>query len=272
VLVVVALAVTDVLTLAPSANPERGIQALREGHWQEAARLLEQLSPDDSDAVRTVALILDDTTVLVQGGVLRMGLDDGALDQQPAHDVPVAALQIDRFEVTNAQYQVFVGATGHRAPRGWSNGRFARGTALYPVTGVTQRDALAFAAWAGKRLPTEAEWEWAARGREGRLYPWGDEAAAGTAHTQPPEHRSAALVASYPTDRTPLGVYDLAGNVREWTADVYAPYRTPHAPPASGATFAVRGSSWHGFTDALTARGKLSPDAVADDLGFRCIR
>lgn len=263
------------LTGSPTASAERGIAALRQGDWGKAAGFLGALDPqNDRDQVHQVARLLDQTTVLVPGGILQMGYAEGAPDQQPVHEVQVSQVHMDRFEVTNIQYQRFVDETGRAAPGYWAAGHYPRGEGMRPVVGVTWEDAIAYAAWAGKRLPTEAEWEWAARGAEGRLYPWGnDDRATTRAHTADQgDTMGPTDVGSYPQGATLLGIMDLAGNVREWTADRYGPYRVPHAPPAEGAGMAVRGGSWRRYNDYATARERVARDSYADDLGFRCVR
>ena len=251
---------------------ERAMTALETKDWSRAIHDLSRTDPNRRDQVHQVARALDATLVRVPGGRLQMGREDGTPDESPAHAVEIAALYVDRFEVTNAQFQRFVDETGHPPPRYWAGGRFPRGQALRPVVGVTWKDANAYAAWAGKRLPTEAEWEWAARGEEGRLYPWGNESDPSRENSESKGPGHSAEVGSYPLGATALGIMDLAGNVREWTADRYAPYRLPHAPPTMGDRMAVRGSSWRTYDNVATAREWVERDTYADDLGFRCVR
>ena len=253
-----------------------GLEALRADDWARAQRLLAKADPADAEAVDLVARALDLQMVEVPGGTLRMGREEGQVDERPEHLVTIAPFRISRFEVTNAQYQRYVTAAGRAAPRGWANGRYPQGQSLHPVVGVSWEEAQAYAAWlsgalgASVRLPSEAEWEWAARGAEGRLYPWGDE--------DRPECRNAGgkedgpvAVGSYPCGASPFGLWDLAGNVREWTADAYAPYRDPHEPPASGSRLVIRGGSWSGYNVTSTAREHAPAGEAADDLGFRVV-
>jgi formylglycine-generating enzyme required for sulfatase activity len=247
---------------------------MQKGDWQRMVRDLTWLDPANAEQVAEVGRALDGVTVRLSAGTLVMGREDGAQDERPVHEVQVSPLDLDRFEVTNAQYQRFVDGTGHAPPASWSGGRFPLGQALHPVTSVTWHDAQDYAAWAGKRLPTEAEWEWAARGSQGRLYPWGNELDPAQANfrssAQTPKGSSA--VGTFPGDATPEGVMGLAGNVREWTADRYGPYRVPHAPPTEGTETAVRGKSWRTYNDAASARDRAPENEAADDLGFRCAR
>jgi formylglycine-generating enzyme required for sulfatase activity len=266
--------VAAIMIWPQGGNVEQGVLALQAGDWAQGIPQLERLSPDDSARVRQVAALLDGMMVPVPGGTFMMGSDSGAPDQRPAQEVPVGPLAVDRFEVTNAQYQRFVEETGHAAPTGWTGARFANGRAMHPVTQVTWEDAVAYAAWLGKRLPSEAEWEYAARGPEGRLYPWGDEPDAQRANVLgnlgPGEGGDTMVVGSHPQDATPLGILDLAGNVREWTADRYALYHVPLNPPSEGNRIAVRGASWNTYHDTATSRGW--EEGAAPDLGFRCVK
>lgn len=272
----VAIALTylyGALWASPQRAVERGLAALEEDRWQLAAKRLAHMDPLDVEGVRRVAERLDAEMAPLPGGVLQMGSDTGlAADQKPVHPVPIADLMMDRFPVTNVQYQHFVNETGHPPPAYWKAGHFPVGQALRPVVGVTWEDAQAYARWAGKRLPTEAEWEWAARGPTGRAFPWGDAPDATRANSRELDVGHTTDVGSYPRGATPLGIMDLAGNVREWTADRYGPYRDPHMPPTEGDDIAVRGSSWRTYTDVASAREKVARATYADDLGFRCVR
>jgi formylglycine-generating enzyme required for sulfatase activity len=190
--------------------------------------------------------------VFVPGGELMMGSADGNADEAPVHRVRVSSFFIDRDEVTNEQFAEFVRSTGkyEEIEGSWfryyaqacrdliafygtrqSPRRKAAEAALkaipegdqakLPVRGVTWRDAVAYTAWAGKRLPTEAEWELAARGREGRVYPWGDEWQAGLSRAGLAADAGPVAVGSFPAGASPYGCHDMAGNVWEWVADWY---------------------------------------------------
>ena len=252
---------------------ERGLEALQQERWQEAANALGRTDPSDDVAVAQLARALESETISVPGGTLQMGSEESvASDQKPVHPVEIAPYSLDRFEVTNVQYQRFVSETGHSAPRDWNMGHFPKGEAMQPVTGVTWEDARAYALRVGKRLPTEAEWEWAARGAEGRLYPWGNESDSTRANSQETGAGRSNDVGSYPSGATPEGIMDLAGNVSEWTADYHGPYQLRHQPPTVGEFIAVRGSSWNSYNDVASARAKVPPDTASTDLGFRCAR
>jgi len=161
--------------------------------------------------------------------------------ETPQRKVEVAAFFIDRFPVTNSQYKKFIDGTGRHAPRYWKGKDYPAGQADWPVTYLGWADADAYARWAGKRLPTEAEWEKAARGDDGRQYPWGNEwddqacrIDDGTSPQTPPP----LAVGCFPKGASPYGVMDLAGNVAEWTS-------TPSQPPdaqRSWAWYVVKGA------------------------------
>lgn len=158
--------------------------------------------------------------VKVEGGEVAVGGDD----KRPWKRSIVADFAIAETEVTNAQYSEFVAEAKHAAPPIWKNGKFPDGTENYPVTNVSWRDADAFCRWLSKklaaevRLPTEAEWELAAVGRDGKKYPWGeawDKEAANSLESG----GKVSAVKSFPLNRSPAGAFDMVGNVWEWTRD-----------------------------------------------------
>ncbi len=192
------------------------------------------------------------------GKFIMGGVSNGA---KPPHEVYLPTYQIDRYEVTMEQYHAFVEETGHAAP--W--GSYAPEMADYPVTNISWDDARAYCAWAGKKLPTEAEWEKAARGTDGRTYPWGDTWREGVANTKEGGAGSAEIVGSYPQGASPYGVEDMAGNVWEWTEDWYN---------ADQLGRVIRGGAWnaiHSWAQAF-ARNQLPPQTLQENVGFRCAR
>lgn len=214
---------------------------------------------------------------LINGGKFNMGRDDGSSDEGPAHEVEVKSFYLDIREVTNQDYKKFVDATGHSSPENWkNNGSYAPDEAMLPVTFVTWNDATAYAKWAGKRLPTEAEWEYAARGgNKGYLYPWGDQWVPGYANVDRKGQRKPAPVRSFEKDISAFGIYDLAGNVSEWVQDNYS--------QKYGASPDLRLRVYRGgnFLDAPdkgtgTYRWADFPGDIPDDqilrVGFRCAK
>jgi len=162
--------------------------------------------------------------VLVPAGEFRMGSqeDDSFAEsnEQPQRTLFLPAFYIDKLEVSNIEYKRFIDATGFPAPEGWRDRTYPEGADFYPVQGVSWWEATAYARWMGKRLPTEAEWEKAARGTDARRFPWGDEYTVDLANSD----KDYAPVASYFEGQSPYGAVNMAGNVAEWTASAYAPY------------------------------------------------
>jgi iron(II)-dependent oxidoreductase len=190
-------------------------------------------------------------------------------DESPAHKVYLDGFWIYRYEVTNEQYAKFVSATGRSAPSHWSGGRIPSGLEKHPMWNVSWEDAKAYCEWAGVRLPTEAEWEKAARGTDGRVWPWGNEwdPKKCNAYGRADGFYYTAPVGSFPQGVSPYGVMDMAGNVWEWCADYYdddyyaqSPARNPTGP-TSGSERALRGGSWcvnPGYTRTAD-RGRYFP-------------
>jgi formylglycine-generating enzyme required for sulfatase activity len=234
--------------------------------------------------------------VRVEGGKFRMGAqkpdDPEAFEaESPVHQVEVSPFFIGRYPVTVFEYDPFVASGGYKEERFWEAGGYGTFAAPghwqqqlrypnRPVVEVTWYEAAAYCAWAKGRLPTEAEWERAARGgREGTRYPWGNE--------KPDEFRANYFggganqptpVGMYPEGATPQGIHDLAGNVLEWTADWWGRYseaaaRNPRGPE-KGSGKVIRGGSWDSIARGLrvSSRDWSVADARVDDMGFRCVR
>jgi eukaryotic-like serine/threonine-protein kinase len=221
--------------------------------------------------------------VLVPAGVFVMGSGDGAEDERPSHEVELPDYYIDIYEVHNARFADFVDATGYEtsaelaaSPKSWRDEWQANGDNA-PVVRVSWEDAGAYCAWMDKRLPTEAEWEKAARGTEGLRYPWGNEYDAALVNGKESGFRAPVAVGSYPESASPYGALDMAGNVREWTADPgYYPYpgNTLGSPYYGDELRVLRGGGWFDAPDDLRSarRNPTSPSAANWDIGFRCVR
>jgi serine/threonine-protein kinase len=186
----------------------------------------------------------------VAGGVLRAGRDDGDDYEKPAHEVTVAPFFIGLTEVTNEQYKKFIDATGNPPPPVWQGNNFPDGANTLPVTDVTWEDANAYANWAGdgRRLPTEYEWEFAARGTDGRIYPWGSEWIdnLSNAKSDDNDQRQLVLVGQYPKGASPFGLLDMSGNAYEWTASDFKEYPGGKVNTPAGFTNlkVIRGGSY----------------------------
>jgi formylglycine-generating enzyme required for sulfatase activity len=168
--------------------------------------------------------------VLIKGGEFIMGNDEGGSEERPAHRVSLDPFYIDALEVTNTQYSAYLHKRSWRVPRvddgfaswnRWTGAQFPAGFGDHPVVGVWWADAQAYCSWRGDRLPTEAEWEKAARGKDARPFPWGDEYVTGDANIAADDdgYVRTAPVGSFAGDSTPDGVRDFGGNVSEWVQD-----------------------------------------------------
>lgn len=217
--------------------------------------------------------------VAIPASEFLMGSNDE--DERPPHQVYVDSFEIDIFEVTNEQFHRFVVETGYkteaeRAGESQTWQQYALGKAHHPVVKVTWNDAQAYCEWAGKRLPTEAEWEKAARGTEGHIYPWGNEWDSTKANTKEAGYRDTTSVGSFPEGASPYGVMDMVGNVREWVSAWYKAYPgSDFSSPYFGEKYRViRGGGWFEETELATTTKRFasSEDARNDDLGFRCAR
>ena len=216
--------------------------------------------------------------VLVPAGEFWMGSEESD-DEKPRHRVHLDAFHIDKYAVTNALYERFMRSTGRQAPAYWNDSKGNSPT--QPVVGVSWHDAEAYCKWAGKRLPTEAEWEKAARGTDGRKYPWGDQWDSSRANSVESQLGKTTPVGSYPGGASTYGALDMAGNVWQWVADWYdksyyqrSPERNPRGPE-SGQYRVLRGGSWLYVPILLRSahRGDYSRVHRLEFLiGFRCAR
>lgn len=187
---------------------------------------------------------------------------DADADEKPGRRLQLASFQISKYEVTNAQYGRFVAATSHRSAENdyWKR-LAAKWGARAPVAGVDWKDSQAYCQWAGLRLPTEQEWERAARGTEALIYPWGN---SWDASRVVYDTGRALPVGSRPSGRSPVGCFDMIGNINEWTSS-----KNDDRSKVS------RGSSYSSFGPAyqrVSRRYYAPPDYCSDMLGFRCAR
>jgi serine/threonine-protein kinase len=235
--------------------------------------------------------------VYVPAGEFEMGGEGDASREQPVHTVALDAFWIDRTEVTNAQYRLCVEAGVCQAPPTCYPAELSpyadTSKSEHPVVCVNWHSARAYCEWAAVRLPTEAEWEYAARGPKWNVFPWGDEfdgtqvnycdTSCGFAwadETFEDGYEDTAPVGSYPSGASWCGALDMAGNVSEWVADWYGSYYYERSPsenptgPPSGSRRVERGGSWldysHSTRSAQRAWGV--PSVEDEDLGFRCAR
>jgi iron(II)-dependent oxidoreductase len=247
--------------------------------------------PDRGAVRRSTAM------VRIPAGVFVMGSNEGALDEKPQHQVTLKEFFIDRTPVTNTQFAEFLNAAGTRSNDGqrWydtedADARIHRrdgtwaadsGSEEHPAVEVSWYGAVAYCAWAGKRLPTEAEWEKAARGTDGRKYPWGNEVPdANRAHFGAGWNET-QVVGRLARGASPYGILDLAGSVWEWVSSAYLPYPYEPTDGREDLTRAVvrgtRGGGHDSGGEDLTAtnRGRhvsRNPRSGHHNIGFRCAR
>lgn len=268
------------LQIAPQGHADRG---------KMLALLAKIQAPSEAD-VEWVAVPAGEFEMGAEGG-------DAEADEAPKHKVFLGAFLIGKYEVTNSQYHAFVRATGHRLPENccdpkyniWKGGTMLDGIGELPMINVSWDDAVAFCKWVDARLPTEAEWEKAAKGTDGRLYPWGNESPMSgnranfsfepIAVWEGPA--SLAKKDQYEFGKSPYGAYSMSGNVSEWVFDWYdetyyknSPAKNPQGP-AEGKIKAMRGGNWR--QNAVSIRttnrqGKHTPDQRRVYIGFRCAK
>lgn len=262
--------VKGALARAPGGRPE--LAALR----RDLLRVLPRtgdLTDDGSSGSSGSSLGLKDDMVRIPAGFLVVGDRDDP-DARPMHEVELPAFFIDRTPVTHGAYAEFVRATGAARPRTWpARGRVPARLLELPVTGITWSEADAFARWAGKRLPTEREWERAAQGPEQRRYPYGE------ALDPTRLHLALAPVRTRPEGATSEGVHDLTGNGWEWTASLFVPYGTSGTTGTPGTKDATHARTIRGGYDprrpgsgSATFRAGLRPAIADPHVGFRCAR
>jgi formylglycine-generating enzyme required for sulfatase activity len=254
----------------------------------ETLRILEALG-FDPQMVRVPGgpFLMGSTYQEAQRAIARGLKKDWAAWEHPQHTVELSNYFIGKYPITNTEYQTFVWATGHVSPPHWDRDKYPEGKGDHPVVNVSWEDAVAYCQWlsarTGKpyRLPTEAEWEKAARGTDGRIYPWGDSrdhkklnsAKAGLGDTTPVGQYS-------PAGDSPFGAADMAGNIWEWCVDWFGSeeyqqraspiVKDPHGPE-NGTRRVVRGGAYlsHWVYTRATVRYHHYPDARDSSLGFR---
>ncbi len=211
--------------------------------------------------------------VSIPGGEFLMGRDDGNDYERPAHLVKVEPFHIDKHEVTNEQYAQFVRQTRRNPPIHWRDGQYDVGEATLPVVNVSWNEGRAYCEWANKRLPTEIEWEFAARGKDNRLYPYGNEWKPRFSNARETGLDKPQAVGSYPDGLSPFGIADMAGNVAEWTETEYLPYPGSAAKKDEGNRI-IRGGGFKVPAKEQTATDRFfdRPTVTYDFVGFRCAK
>lgn len=242
-----------------------------------------------------------DDMVTIPAGAFTMGRDDGPEDERPAHTVTLPAFQIDRLPVTNVLFAEFLNARGHSTPNGQRlydyddsdarihqvDGKYVadRGYENHPAVEPSWLGAREYCAWRGKRLPTEAEWEKAARGADGRRYPWGNDVPNRARAQFGARFNDTAPVENFAAGASPYGVPGMAGNAWHWVSSAYRPYpyraddgrEDDRSPSAPGPVRATRGGGHDSPADEITTtqRGRnlsRNPRAGHHNISFRCAK
>ncbi len=271
--------------IAPSvvAVVDKSLNMEKERRWQSAREFHDALKTayDESYRRRTFVesaaegaeAVSTEDMVYLEGGNFLMGFSD-VREEAPQFETQVGPFYLDRYPVTVGDYAKFIEQTNHPEPKFWRDPEL--NGLRQPVTGVTWDDARAYARWTGKDLPSEKQWEFAARGRENRLYPWGNLEPDTTRCNFGDYLGMPSMVTMHDSGRSPDGVNDLAGNVFEWVLDGFAPYRPEITDgdntKSSAVRRVVRGGSWHSKAPELRtmARKGLFPETQLTTVGFRC--
>jgi formylglycine-generating enzyme required for sulfatase activity len=268
----------DTLDLANKLGFDDEQQAL----YQQLQEKIQQKSKPVHEKT-VLAQSQDQSMAIVPAGEFTMGSSTGQPDEQPAHRVYLNAFSMDKHQVSVGQYARFLDSTSHEAPPDWSVMNQSRNQKR-PIVNVDWADADAYCKWAGKRLATEAEWEKAARGTDGRIYPWGNQLPArihaNFNNEQWSNHWVLTPVGSFEEGKSPYGIYDMAGNVWEWVNDWYdqdyyktSPSQNPTGPPKGGHKV-IRGGSWGSNADGLRSAEREThlPSFRGFGTGFRCAK
>ena len=218
---------------------------------------------------------------LVSRGEFVMGSNERWDDEAPEYIESVETFHIDLHEVTNANYHLFASATKREFPYHWSEGNIPAGKEDHPVIYVSWHDANAYCKWSGKRLPTEQEWEKAARGENGNIYPWGNEWSLDKSNNPYKGSTGTQPVGSYPEGRSPYGLYNMSGNVWEWVDSFYLPHPGNTIPRAEYGKDkrVLKGGSWFdclsygcGLSAPTFNRSFFTPEVKNNSFGFRCAK
>jgi formylglycine-generating enzyme required for sulfatase activity len=268
----------DTLDIANKLGLDDEQQALYQ-QLQEKIQQRHKQSPEDMASTQYHARSM----LVVPAGEFTMGSTTGDADEQPVHQVYVNAFLMDVHQVSVKHYARFLEATHHEVPPDWSIMNRPQHQDR-PVANVDWAEAAAYCTWAGKRLPTEAEWEKAARGTDGRIYPWGNELPTQARATSGKEiwssHTAPSSVGMLEEGKSPYGIYDMSGNVWEWVSDWYdqdyyknSPSKNPTGP-STGEAKVIRGGSWgSGPKDLRAANREVHvPSFRGFGTGFRCAK
>ena len=218
---------------------------------------------------------------LIPEGEFIMGSNERWDDEAPEYIESVDRFYIDLYEVTNAEYEKFTKGTNRDTPYHWTNGKVPENKGKHPVVYVNWYDAGEYCKWKGKRLPTEREWEKAARGKGGNIYPWGNTWALDKSNHPYKGSTGTEPVGSYPNGKSPYGLYDMSGNVWEWVDSFYLPHPGNNIDRGEYGTDkrVLKGGSWFdclsygcGLSSPTFNRSFFTPEVKNNSFGFRCAK
>jgi serine/threonine protein kinase len=266
------------------AVADKAVMEEKERRWQSAGEFREAMTKalEETYKVRTSQIIVlknrveqasTDNMVYLEGGSFLMGNND-VREEAPEEEVHVDPFWMDIYPVTVKEYAKFLQATGSPEPKFWKDPQYNGPN--QPVVGVSYMQAEAYAEWAGKSLPTEPQWEFAARGKENRRYPWGNLQPDPTICNFRDYLGMPSIVTMHEDGRTPQGIYDLAGNVMEWTRDAYLSYAILRQNPQAAENVprrVARGGCWSSKAEDITTTARKGPfmESQLATLGFRCV-
>ncbi len=261
----------------------KAVNAEKSERWQSALEFREALKSAYDNAYHPTSFSENEVNassdrstegmVYFPGGAFLMG-NNAVREEAPEQEVYVDPFWMDRYPVTVFQYARYLEETGAQEPRFWHDGQL--NGPEQPVVGVSWDEAMAYAAWAGKTLPTEMQWEFAARGRENRKFPWGNLPPDTTRCNYRKYLGMPSIVVMHEDGKTPDGLFDMAGNVYEWTLDPYVPYaqqRNGQAAPGTSPRKTVRGGCYESEKEEVitTARKGFFQNVRQKNIGFRCV-
>ncbi len=222
----------------------------------------------------------------IGGDSFIMGTNERLSDEGPSHKVMLTSFEMDIYEVTNGQYKKFIDATKRKSPSHFRNRTYPNGKVDHPVTYVNWNDATAYCKWAGKRLPTDQEWEFSARGKDERTYPWGNDFEMEAGNTPVRWKKLGKFgdtmpVGLFPKGNSPYGLFDMSGNVWEWTSTWYKAYpgNTEFSENYGERYKTLKGGSWFdcsfyqcGISSPVYNRAFFAKKVKNDTFGFRCAK
>jgi formylglycine-generating enzyme required for sulfatase activity len=223
------------------------------------------------------------TMVYIPAGEFIQGTNMRHADEGPEHTVYLDGYYMDLYEVTNYEYKSFIDAVGYGRPPHWITGTYPKGKKYHPVVYVDMFDGQAYCRWTGKRIPTESEWEKAARGTDGRIHPWGNDFDEKKGNVVALGIKDTTPVGAFEEGRSPYGLYDMIGNAWEWTSTWFYPYEGSDIPAKdeyyAKKVVTLKGGSWFdcsayncGMSAYTFNRSQFSPTVKNNSFGFRCAK